>query len=214
MKTILIATITVITLTSNVFSQITPGSYVVGGGLSFRLKQYRPTDYQSQQNLNFTISPDIGKFVSEKWLVRGGLGYELHSNRSEFGGINPSSSHTLSNSYSVRFGMTRFIPMGKQFYFTLGGFISPQYTTVKTVQSSITSYNSSYNIVSGEINLTPGVTYFINNKWMLFSQFGALNYTVDKRSDLNNVTNNLSFNLNANTYLIGMRYVFGSKKTE
>lgn len=190
-------------------AQLTPKSYVIGGGFSLAYAQSNsnPTNYSQ---FNLSLAPTIGKFVNEKWLIEGGVGYGLSSFKNILG--SPYNYRT-SHSVSLSVGATRYIPISERFYFTVGGFISPRVgMNSASSDNNGTIVENNYSVYSGDVYLTPGLTYFINKKWMLFTQFGALKYSASTQSNSNTVLHNVSMNLNSSSFLVGFRYVLGGNK--
>ncbi|NVK64694.1 MAG: outer membrane beta-barrel protein [Flavobacteriales bacterium] len=192
------------------FAQITPKSYTIGGGFSMGYGESGTNPSNSSQQFNLALSPTIGKFTSEKWLLEGGVGYGLNSfSYSHSSSLSSRSSH----SFSLIAGATRFIPITERFYFTLGGYIIPSYTNTIVRSDLNGSIQKDYqSTVSGDLSITPGLTFFINKKWMLYSQFGALKYSVSGQSNTDNISQKVSMNLNSSSYIFGLRYVLGGNK--
>lgn len=205
----IITTIVGLFITASSFAQLTPGSFVLGGGVGLGISKL-PTQGYDAQNVNFTVYPGIGKFTSEKYLFEGGLGYGYYSHKST--NVVGSSFNQSNNSYSIRFGVTRFFPIFDQLYLTVGAFVMPTYSATKgeNVSSSGIQSNSSRSNISGSVIISPGLSYFVNRKLMLFAQVGGLNYRINKFNDSNEIGHELSFNLSANSYNVGVRYILGN----
>jgi len=190
-------------------AQITPKSYTIGGGFSVAYGESGSNPNNSTQQFNLSISPTIGKFTSEKWLLQAGVGYGL--NIFSANQVYPQPLRS-SHSFNLTAGATRFFPISERFYFTLGGYITPEYTnTLVRTDMNGTFVEDTHSTLSGNFSISPGLTYFINKKWMLYSQFGALGYDISGHSNTDKISHKISMNLNSNTYLIGVRYVFGGK---
>lgn len=191
-------------------AQITPKSYTIGGGFSTSYGESGSSSANSTQQFHLSLSPTFGKFVSEKWLLEGGIGYGYSTLRASQAYPLPLRS---SQSFNLTGGITRFFPISERFYFTLGGYITPGYTnTINRTDVNGTIVKDYHTTLSGDVSVTPGLTYFMNKKWMLYSQFGALRYNVSSHSNTDNISHKLSVNLNSSSYLIGVRYVFGGNK--
>lgn len=190
-------------------AQITPKSYTIGGGFSIAYTESGSNASNSSQQFNLSISPTIGKFTSEKWLLQAGVGYGLTIFSTNQVYPKPLRS---SHSFNLTAGATRFFPISERFYFTLGGYITPEFskTLVRTDMNG-TIQEDTHSTLSGNASISPGLTYFINKKWMLYSQFGALGYDISSHSNTDKISHGVSMNLNSSSYRIGVRYIFGGK---
>lgn len=211
MKTLFTITIAFF-ISSASFAQLTPGSYVLGGGLGFSFSK-SPGTTSNTKSTSFQLSPGIGKFISEKFLLDGGLEYSYVS-RSSSQQSNYNQSST-GHFFGMRFGATRFFPIVDRLYFTLGAHIIPSYTKSRNEWSTSTSEGESTSEnIEARLNVAPGLSYFINRKWMLFSYVGVLNYGVNYNMDTEDVGHNLYLNLQSNSFGIGVRYVLGKGTNE
>ena len=59
------------------------------------------------------------------------------------------------------------------------------------------------------MNIAPGLSYFLNRKWMLYTYVVVLNYGLNYNLDTDEIGHNLYLNLQANSFGIGVRYVLG-----
>ncbi len=196
-------------ITTSSFAQLTPGSYVVGGGVGFGFSKSPNQGYDSQ-NTTFTVYPGFGKFTSEKYLFEGGVGYGFFSHKAD--NLLGSSINQSAHSYSARFGVTRFIPIIDRLYLNIGAFLTPVYSSSRTKNTNSSGFQSESerSNISGSVIIAPGLSYFVNKQWMLFAQVGGLNYRVSKFNDSNDLYHDLSFNLSANSYNLGLRYILGN----
>lgn len=187
------------------FAQLTESSYIAGVSSSFFLTS--PSN-GSADNVMFSISPQIGKFVSEKWLVNGGLGYAMRIQKSNFGsGTGTNSTHNFSG----QFGMTRFYPLSEKMYFTLDYSAGMGYElTNNQYMNDSTVIDSRSTAINLGIACSPGLAYFINKKWMIYSNLGALRYGYNYGIESNSGRHTLSYDLRANPFGIGARYIFDS----
>lgn len=209
MKSIIIGSIFTLFITCISFAQPIKGTYVLGGsaGVSFNKS---PSDLYKLQRTHFTLSPSFGKFISEKYQLEVGLGYtrqnQLHETDSD------NFSRQTSHSLSIRFITTRFFPIADKLYFTLGAAVIPAYVTTRTKSKSFgVEDNIESNSIAARLNISPGLTYFINNKWMLYSYMGVLNYGITYDTDSKLIGHNFYANVTANSFGLGARYIIGMK---
>lgn len=209
MKRIIITASIILGCTLQSSAQITKSSYVVGGSSSFSFN----TDNNFVGELNtisFSIKPDIGKFVSEKWLIGGGVGYSISKTRQSNFYI---TSEGLVQSFSGNFAATRFYSIADKFYFTCEFSLGATYSIRSSKLYTDTGpMESSSSIISPNIGVSPGLTYFVNEKWMIYARVGALSYNYAHRIESKTGSHSLGYSLQANSFGIGVRYILGSKK--
>lgn len=188
------------------FAQVTESSYLLGASSSFFMAT-SPNGKIDQ--ISFSIQPTAGKFISEKWLMNVGLGYYLRQQPSSYQ-VQSSSSQ---NNFSGMFGMTRFYPLIDKMYFTLDYSVGAGYSIRNSqyVQDSVNVDTRSTGF-NANLGVSPGLAYFVTNKWMLFSSFGALKYSYDVEFNVFNPRHSLGYNFQANSFGIGAKYVFGVDK--
>lgn len=201
MKRIIILSSIIFACASQVSAQITESSYIVGGTSSFGLTS--ATEGQLT-TWSFGIRPEIAKFVSEKWLVGGGLGYSVGAIHNSF-----LNGKNLSNNVNGFFGATRFYPLADKFYFTLEYSIGLSFTRTN---SEFAGNKSTSEMGSAGIAASPGLAYFFNEKWMIFSRMGSLAYSYDHSFQSDNGFHRLGYSFQANSFGIGARYVLGTGK--
>jgi hypothetical protein len=199
-------------ITISSFAQITPGSYVLGGGLGFGYSK-TPNTTSESQSTSFRISPGIGKFISEKHLIDGGVEYSFNTRslQSQSDYFQKNTTHFAG----IRFGLTKYIPIIDQLYFTVGAHAIPSYSTTlseSTISGSATQNTTS--TVQARLNIAPGLTYFINKKWMLYTYVGVLNYGLKYNLTTEKIGHNLYLNLQSNSFGVGARYVIGKGTSE
>ena len=206
MKKIILVSSIFLACATQAFAQITESSYVLGASSSFFMAT-NPNGKADQ--LSFSIQPVAGKFISEKWLMNVGVGYSFRRLMSSF---NPAQLHTTSNTFSGMFGMTRFYPISEKMYWTLdysigGGYILNDNQYI--LDSNVVDSRSTGFV--GTLSASPGLSYFVNKKWMLFSSFGALRYTYDVSFNVFSARHTLGYNFQANSFGIGAKYIFGTE---
>lgn len=208
MKKFSIISILVLTCSAQVLAQTKKGSYAVGGSSSFVL-----TSNPSANNYlrtTFSIQPEFGKFVSEKWLIGGSIGYVFDRlNNKSFNFENT----TKQNRFGASFEATRFYPLTEKFYFTMAYGIGADYTTSRTESFDGTNtVDISSSSIAPSIGASPGLAYFINEKWMVFTRLGSLSYRGSFASNSDAAIHTLGYSFQGNSFGLGAKYVFGSGK--
>jgi hypothetical protein len=209
MKSIFSSFLFTLLITNISFAQPIKGTYVIGGGVSINYNK-TPTLSYSSERTSFSISPSFGRFVSEKYQLEGGLGYSFQHQTN-----NINQEYFVSqniHSFSIKFGITRYFPIADRFFFTLGANIIPAYGVANSnsVLLGVETNNKVSNI-SGTLNVSPGLTYFINNKWMLYSYIGLMNYEITHYNESEQTEHNFFASISANSFGLGVRYILGNK---
>jgi hypothetical protein len=119
------------------------------------------------------------------------------------------------NTFSVQFGITRYIPLKDRLYLTVGGNLTPGYGQSKTelTQSGL-STSTTYSSVNGNIGFSGGLAYFINRKWMLYTNVGLINYQMNYNLDNTQIGHSFSMSGRSNAFSVGLRYVIGKGTNE
>jgi hypothetical protein len=209
MKSIFTGLIFTVFISCNSFSQLTEGSYVLGGGVGFSFSK-TPGEVINRERTSASITPNFGKFVSKKYLLEVGLGYSYQNRTNQYNSDYFFSQ--TSNLFSIRFGATRFFPLVDRLYFTLGASIAPAFiNSVSETESSGNFLEDESSSFSASLNIAPGLTYFINKRWMLYTSVGVLNYEISHNTSTNLTGHNFYANVSANSFLVGARYILGKK---
>lgn len=210
MKKYLILASALLTFTLPSFSQITPSSYVVGGSSSFSLVT-SDHPFTKTTTSSFGIRPEMAWFVSEKWLIGGGTGYSISQYLYK---DDMFQTRDINQSVSGFIGATQFFALSDKLYFTLEYSLGLSYS--KSVYKSgtdsmITEVLNKSKSRSIGLGVSPGLTYFLNEKWMLFSRMGSLSYGFDQDIKTGIGVHRAGYTFQANSFGLGVRYVFGGK---
>lgn len=189
----------------SVNAQIQKGSIITGGHLNFNSNDNDlvSNDYESK---SFTISPEMGFFVSESTLLGLGLTYKHHDSKSEaFIYSGGSFTHkSKSNIFYVNPYLTKYYKLKEKFYFT----------TRANVMAGFGKENDN-KVFEIRLNATPGLSYFVSEKWALTCNVGHIYYS-HKKVDIDDIDEkekhkDYGINLNFNTFTIGFQYILGKK---
>lgn len=206
MKKIIFLASVFVGVSMNSIGQVTPSSFLVGANSNFSLGTNKNGDVD---RIQFSLQPSLGKFVSDKWMTNFGLGYSMMYSK------NGSLNRSNSNQFSGTFGMTRYYPMSEKFYLTLNysigaGYEKTRFSFSQGQDSLIT--NGVNETASAQIFASPGLTYFLTRKWMLFSSFGGLGYSFNTSIVDFAPVHSIGYSFQANSFGVGARYVFGTEK--
>jgi len=214
-------------LSFNLTAQINKGTYMLGGEVSYS-GTHIDNEYSTSGQLinggyksnNLAIRPQIGEMITNSLMLGIGLNYELNtlkistiSSTTDFR-REESSKMILINPY-----LKKFRAITKKFYFTttfnfLAGIGKGKYAN---------AYNSYFETELKEfrINITPGLTYFLSDKWAISGSFGRAyyNYQSEKPSESisifkepNNVTQNYGLDFSLQSLNIGFHLFIKDKE--
>jgi len=216
------------TFFSTINAQVQKGTIILGGDINFNKnnlsQQYTSHSSTSEadkfKTTHISISPQCGMFISE--FLEVGLGIAYQQNKSKYieGGsssYDDDNQTVKTNQFLIYPYITKYGKIAEKLYFT--STLKVQFGFGKhddgrdrsTSESDISVFN---------INASPGLTYFISNKWSLKCTIGQLyynrtKYSLDESSDYydgyENIDENLGLNLDLNTFTIGFQYVLNNK---
>lgn len=190
-------------------SQIVPRTRTIGGNIS---AGFGNQDLQGNDQRIFQagIQPRFGSFLNEKWLLETQLFYGYVNIRFENNGFNPSVSTASSNTFGVGIDLTRAFPITEKLYFTTGASVNTaSYFNVSQTSNldPIRSQDAAFTA-----RISPGLMYFLTPKWILTSQFGALQYQYVTEVGGNVSSYSIGFQFSSFTNSIGVRYVLSPRK--
>lgn len=207
MKTVLSLSIFSLIISFSSFAQPTRGTYFVGGSVSGSFDK-SPTQAYESKRYHFAISPNVGKFISEKYQLNFGLAYMIQNNQLQ--GLTDQLYRQTVQTFSASFGVTRYFPLTEKLYFNLSASITPRYSNTSGYTNiNYWSESNSLETYAGSLSVSPGLTYFLNNKWLLYSYIGGLNYSVTMYDFTDQLGHEMNINFAANSFGIGARFLLG-----
>lgn len=209
------------TILSTLNAQVQKDAVILGGSIIFNgndnsneFSSYNAnsSDYKS----NFlSISPQIGYFATESLLLGIGLTFEHrdqeYQSQSYSGGYNGNTDKTRSNLFLINPYVTKYSKLNNKLYLT---------STVKLQAGFGTEQDTK--VFELRVNATPGLTYFVSEKWALKCSIGQLYYNRKKYTpdndnnddDDKNIHQNYGLNLSLNTFTVGFQYILNKKIKE
>ncbi|MCT4586772.1 MAG: porin family protein [Carboxylicivirga sp.] len=204
----LIITLTFTLIVCFVQAQFQKGMKEVGGSISYS------NNHEDNENNNgngtterqgFSIKPTIGWFISETTAIGIGISYSCSNIDHE----SPNYEHTnKSNRYYFTPYLRNYKPINdKLFYFTT---VSLSYGIGKQEMDD-REYDHNYLSISA----SPGLCYFLSDKWALKTEFGNLYYqwsknktTNDWGDELETTNNGFGISLDLSSIQFGATYYF------
>lgn len=189
-------------------SQIQKGSYLLDLDLSANFSN-RENSISSYSNSNLSIGPSAGLFLSEKAMFQVGLFYNINMNEYIHG-------ETVSEGQNYQLGgflgYTRYISMSDKLYLNLGGTVGAGYSYDEIVEthSGITVVDAQSEYLLLNFNLRPGISYFINPRWIIGANIGRLFYSIETNSE--ETYQNAGFSFSGNTFGVSFSYVIGANR--
>jgi len=203
---IMIATLSVFfLLTASTQAQVTPKAFVIGGTGDFSFS-IDPNQNTESRRLYAGIAPQIGRFVNEKWLIDGSVGYGFSKFSSE---LNENDfAENRGHSVLGSAGATRFIQLLDGLYLTAGATIRSGYSIATTESYFGDSFVETQNeSVFGGVALSAGLAYFLNPQWMIYSSIGVFNYDLSYDLESSEISHDFYSRLRGNNFGIGVRYL-------
>jgi hypothetical protein len=163
-------------------------------------------EFNDYETKSFTISPEMGFFVNESTLLGIGLTYDHRKSKSETP-IYDGGSFTLkskSNIFYINPYLTKYCKLKEKFYFT----------TRANIMAGFGKENDN-KVFEIRLNATPGLSYFVSEKWALTCNVGRIYYS-HKKVDIEDSSEEMKhedygINVNFNTFTIGFQYILGKK---
>jgi hypothetical protein len=159
-------------------AQFDVGQKVIGGNLSFTSNTSENISTGRTKNTGWNFNFSKAKFYKPNVLRGTGITYGYSKNSQKYTAVNNFDNDYYSHAVGINIFSQRFIPLGKQFFFTLqtGGtafYNSGKHTTTSDNTSSKTD---GFSIGFG---LAPGVSYRISERFLFdafLSNFLAVSY--------------------------------------
>ncbi len=225
MKRILLALL-IVTPFSFCQAQLQKGNMLLEGSLNISSESstnefnlFGVVNDTETSNTLLSFSPRLGWFTGNNALLGIGLTYEhrLFKVIDNFDVVQNNEIITRNNLFLINPYFTKFSPIADKLYLT---------TTINLAvgfgneSSDFTNNEQTADLVELRLNIVPGLTYFVSEKWALQANVGQLfyRYRRSKLSDaipneLINSSSNYGISFSANTFRVGFQY-FISRKSE
>lgn len=208
-------------------AQLQKGAILAEGGFTYMGRNAsdnfstQPGTYQNDLKSTFlSVRPSVGFFLTESTLFGIALNYEYNSTVNEIvlNGNSLDPRIQKSNVILINPHLTKFMRLSDKFYFT---------TSLNLLagigKGSLGQNNRETNILDLRINMTPGLTYFISNKWAIQGSIGELFYNykqekieadINQAEDEKNVDHTYGLSAQVNTFQVGFRYYLNNDTEE
>ena len=211
----------------NVSAQVQKGAMLVGGMVGFShsnrdsdsFSDDQITGNQSYKSSNFNITPRFGYFVGNTFELGIGAGYIFK--KEELSGVNDNSSYYSLESkmriFKINPYLSKYFKISENFYITgtfnmIAGFGKENRKNISS--NTPDERKEDYKLFEMDINITPGITYFINKNWALSGNIGQIYYKWSKKDLLDtdmedkpkNTYSGFGINMSFNTFAVGIQY--------
>jgi len=232
MKNLILVLIILFGTTLNSSAQIQKGAMLIGGNVSFNIQErneefrtYSFTledDYYKRTFLS--ARPQFGVFINESMLLGIGINYEFNETKSKFIDLTSyeeSESTQKSNLIFFNPYFKKFFKIKEKFFLTtsLNFLIGFGKRKMESEGYYGNDYKRELKIFEYRLNISPGLTYFLNDKWALNANIGQLYYshkkeTPDKDIGVSekpkNISKDYGLSFKFNTFSIGIQYYLGN----
>lgn len=220
MKNFYVFTLVVCLLPVMGYSQVQQGAFTLGGSFSLSSqdnKQEFPgsnnIDSETKRN-SFWLNPRVGYFATSTLVVGVGFNYRNDRFKRTDLGTNNNTIETVTNEFAINPYIEKYFPIVEQLYVTTS--FNVLIGTGKVKEEQPESFES--DITSFSINLIPGLTYFVSDKFAISANFGQLFYNSRKvknepttnRVESENTTNVFGLNASLDSFALGIRYFIGN----
>ncbi|WP_299253382.1 outer membrane beta-barrel protein [uncultured Aquimarina sp.] len=192
MKKLILTTVAVLSLA---FANAQDGGFAKGDIFVSGSFGYNSTSTGDAKSNSFEITPRVGFFVSDNIVVGARIGYTTQKREA------PLAADVKSNIFTGgAFGRYYFTPSNK---FSIFGEFGANYFSAKTELATIDSTTDGF-----DINVGPGVSYFLSDHFALEAFWGALGYSTSKDDGATDSTNSFRIGLNLDDVNLGLVYKF------
>jgi hypothetical protein len=227
MKNLILVLIVLFGITLNSSAQIQKGAMLIGGNMNFSIQEINHEfwpmsnilDNSSEKITFFTAIPQYGIFINESTLIGMGIFYEYSKNEEK--DIDPISFEEEKDIYKSN--LVFINPYFKKFFKVKDDFFVTTSLNFligfgrRKIESHYWSDKGEFelNLFEYRLNISPGLTYFLNDKWALNANIGQLYYSYQKETPENdigfseqpkNISRDFGLSFKFNTFSIGIQY--------
>ncbi|RAJ85720.1 outer membrane protein with beta-barrel domain [Chitinophaga dinghuensis] len=182
-------------------AQISKGDILLGGNVNVATHSDKVKDADKKNtNTSFGISPKVGYALNSNWVLGVFADTDFGFNKDK----NDVKTKTLSIAPGIFVRNYHMLGQSK-FAFYAEANASYGFGNTKVADNKITSFNS-FNV-----NVAPGITYFVTKHFMVEGQFGNIGYAwqQDKLEATGAKTNNNDFKFNfTKQFRLGVNFLF------
>lgn len=169
-------------------AQILKGSIAASASLSFYSQhridpRYTNVTYKSYTT-NYSINPTLGYFLADNLVLGLGTTYTYSKSNEIQDYDTVATSDKINSQYlQVASYLGYYIKLSDKAYFSLTGSVGYRFTLFYRRTSTLLEEDKEDKSYEIKANLTPGILYFINEKFALQATVGSLYYTYTREKD-------------------------------
>ena len=230
MKNLVLILVILFGITFNSSAQIQKGAMLIGGNVSFNVQErndgFNTYNFELEDDYykrTFLVArPQFGIFINESMMLGIGINYEFTETKSKYINIvsyEESKSTQKNNLIFINPYFKKFFKVKDDFFVTTSLNFLIGFGKRKTEGENYYGYNDNrkyeLNIFEYRLNVSPGLTYFLNDRWALNASIGQLFYSHTKETPDNytgvsekpkNIDKNFGLSFKFNTFSIGIQY--------
>lgn len=187
---------------------IEKGHWNLRGNVNFSTSkndfENKSQEYSNSTNSTYiSLISNIGYSVNTNLVVGLGVGYGFNGFKDKNDGLGKVADKQFS--YSVFPYVKKYFSVGKKLLLDVEGSVG--FNLNKRTHEPENTETKVYGYYA---SLTPGVTYFLNKKWALEANLGAISYSVSKDNNdgKSSTVNSFVFALNPSYLSFGASYFF------
>ena len=193
-------------------AQISQGTTYISGTLNYQGDRDNNTEYKEDK---FKAVPTVGHFLADNFAIGVGVGYEGTTRERE---LTNGYRRNCDNGIVVEPFARKYFTLSDKLYF-FGQLSVPMVFGKETREEVYHDFPADSNTTEGKFSsfgvaLKPGLDYFFNKNWSVEATIGEFGYQT-KKYDTEGAksTDNINLGFNLDHVTLGVKYVFGSKKT-
>ena len=201
MKKLLLSLVAVAALTFGANAQTEKGKIILGGNVGFNSSK---ADGASKADINFSVVPSVGYFVSDNFAIGTGVGYEYEKT--------VSANRGQLEAFKVAPFGRYYVNLTDQFKFFGQLSVPLAFGSLKSVDANGDTGSKFASTTSVGVNVAPGFAFFPNKKIGIefsVNGLGYENFSTKAEATGEKVKTN-SFGLEANTFApkLGVQFHF------
>lgn len=228
MKKTIIYSLLLTCFSTYLHAQIEAGQLSLGGFVNFRsysqdIDQGVNTTEESK-NLEFGISPFVDYFITDRFSIGIGPGFNYYKNKTTDQQTAASAKHTFEReviTYVSNLRLRHYTELSEKWYFVMHGVAGYSFgnTSIKVESDPATPFPqepTEYDTQQLHFSLRPGAIFFLNDHLGIEASIGAISYNhlleekVSPDTDVPYETKRDQFNFqfSLNNIYLGMQYYF------
>lgn len=211
MKKVLFPLLFTCLISTNILAQNKQGSLAIGGTLSLVVENEKDKNnnitVDGPKTTNFKIIPTAEYFISDKFSIGLGIGYDNEKTKTVNGNVTTTTNH----GWPVIQPFARmYFPLGEKVSFFGQASVDIEPGKVKTeVKAGNTTTTTSNNDFWIQAGITPGLSLNLSDKVAIDATFGFIGYRhekVENGANSSTTYNSAIFTVDPSTLFLGVKF--------